>query len=180
MPRRARGGDPSSSTRFTAEMVDTMNFSDEDTLPDTSTPLTSFMGVPILGSPLRSSTPGRSTQAPEVVDSPLKDVIDLTGSSSSSVRFFLVSAPPYSPTPQSSSGSPMQGVLDLVQEDWTYKVDIYQFTPLVSRLILVHFSPKRMILPYQIPPQQTVRYQKSPRKTVPYQILPQQTVPRML
>ena len=133
MPRRAQGGDPSSSTRFTAEMVDTMNFSDEDTLPDTSTPLTSFMGVPILGSPLRSSTPGRSTQAPEVVDPTLKDVIDLTGSSPSSVRFFLVSAPPYSPTPQSSSGSPMQGVLDLVQEEWADKVPVQSAYPYFLR-----------------------------------------------
>lgn len=119
MSRRAGKKAP---VRFTADMADAMDFSDEDTLPDTPTSLTSFLGVPILDSPGTSSAPSQSPPPLAVDNLPPEDVIDLTSSSTPSVRFFVISPPSYSPAPQSSSGSPMQGVLDLVQEDWVCEV----------------------------------------------------------
>ena len=65
---------------LTAEVVDAMALSDEDTLSDESNVLTSFMGVPIVGSPQKSPPPRPSTPAPDVDRSSPKDVIDLTSS----------------------------------------------------------------------------------------------------
>ena len=123
MPCR-RGEKAPSSTRLTAEIVEAMELSDGETFPDTATALTSFMGVPIIGSPPRGPSPRPSTSTSEVVCPPPENVIDLTIGSVSSVRFPLLFSLTHLPVPQSSSSSPMQGVLDLVQEDWIYKVPI--------------------------------------------------------
>ena len=94
MPCR-RGGKAPSSTRLTAEIVEAMELSDGETFPDTVTAITSFMGVPIIDSPPRARSPRPSTSTAEVICPHPENVIDLTTSSVSSVRFPLVSSLTY-------------------------------------------------------------------------------------